>query len=168
MRIKRLRNAPLPRHHQALEYSNHIIAKCVLQNVYGRVSWALVGEEKEDELRSIEERRERERYWSAQVAHWKQNPISHVHKESGCTIRRGFSGGELFIDSRELSRIGTLRQFYQEVRTKLQLLPKHSLHLRFVGSRRFGIQWEEHTVGCDDSECSCYLCGSIIQSLVHD
>ena len=163
MRKKRLQNAPLPRQHQALEYSNQVIAKCVLQNMYERISERLALEEDEkDELK-----RNRELHWSAKIAHWRQNPISHIYKERGCTIRRGFSGEELFIDDRDLQRIGTLRIFYQEVRTKLQLLPKHSLHFRFVGSRRFGIQWSEHAVLCDDSECSSYLHGSIIQSIVH-
>ena len=109
MRRKLLRNAPVLRQHPASEGSIQTIAKCVLQNMYERISERLV-------------------QWK-RVVHWKQNPVSEIYKEDGCTIRRGFSGEELFINYRDLERIGTLRIFYQEVRTKLQVLPEHSLSL---------------------------------------
>ena len=156
MKNKRLQNVPLPRKHQALEDFNQVIAKCVLQNMYERISDRLALEEDEEEEQKAELKRYREQF-ARQLAHWKQNPISEVYKERGCTILRGFSGEELFINDLNLKRIGTLRIFYQEVRMKLQLLPKDSLQLRFVGSRRFGCQWCEHVVACADSECTHYL-----------
>ena len=133
--------------HPASEDSNQAIAKCVLQNMYERIS----------EIGRLERR----------VVHWKQNPVSEIYKEDGCTIRRGFSGEELFINYRDLERLGTLRIFYQEVRTKLQVLPEHSLQLRFIGCRVLNRYWSEHVVVCDDSVCYHYLRGSIIQAIIY-
>lgn len=169
MRRKRLYNAPLHRTYQGLGYCNQNLAKRVLLKLYEHISKRLELEEDqrlEQENREDEQRLERVRCTS-RIALWKQNPISELHKERGCTILRGFSGEELFINNRNLKRIGTLRNFYLEVRTEFKLLPKHSLHLRFVGNRQFGRQWREHEVCCDESECLHYLRGSIIQSIVH-
>ena len=162
MRRKLFRNAALLRRHPASEDSNQAIAKCVLQNMYERISERLTDEEGEAYVRK--ENRER---LERRVVHWKQNPVSEIYKEDGCTIRRGFSGEELFINYRDLRRMGTLRIFYQEVRTKLQVLPEHSLQLRFIGCRVLNRHWREHVVVCDDSVCYRYLRGSIIQAIIY-
>ena len=60
---KRLRNAPLLRQHQALEDSNQVIAKCVLQNMYEQISGRLALEEDQNDQLA------RDRPSSAHVAH---------------------------------------------------------------------------------------------------
>ena len=162
MRRKLLRNAPLLRQPPASARSLQTIAECVLKNMYERISERLTDEEGEAYVRK--ENRER---LERRVAHWKQNPVSEIYKEDGCTIRRGFSGEELFINYRDLRRMGTLRIFYQEVRTKLQVLPEHSLQLRFIGCRVLNRYWSEHVVVCDDSVCYHYLRGSIIRAIIY-
>ena len=166
MKAKRLRNAPLPCKPKPLEDSNEIIAKRMLQRMYEKISdrFELEQEEKEDQEASLKW----ERCRSARlVAHWKRNPISEIYKERGCTILRGFSEKELFIDYCDLERIRTSREFYRQVRMKLQLLPEYHLKLLFVDSRRFGRRWTEHIVPCDDRGClHHYLDGSVLRSIV--
>ena len=156
----RLQNALLRRHCQISEHSSQAIARCMLQDIYERI---LKEYQKKQELERLKRR----------VDHWKQNGLTDLHKEMGCTILCGHSGEELFISReelfisyRDLQRIGTFRALYQEVRTRLELLPTQHLELHFARSRRFGIQLKEHVLLCDGKECFRTLRGSIVRSIV--